>query len=417
MKMNTKNLMVSFIAMALTLFLAVSVSASFDVAKVTVDGINVSNDPSIVAGETVTVKVYFDSNVNASDVTVEAEIECDKEDVEAETVSFDVEDGNRYKKVLNLEVPFDLKDELSNEVSLNIKISGDGYKNTTEYTLKVQRPSYNIDIKSIATSQTVEAGETLPVDIVLKNLGYNNLDDLYVKVSISELGLEKTAYFGDLVALEECDCLDDEICTARCGNCVDDDDDDTVYGRLLLKIPYGVSAGTYTVDVEVSNDDTKTSEVKEVVIKNDLLHNTIIGSNSKTVAVGEEAEYKVIVVNPTNKLKVYRLITESAEGFSSNAKEAVVAVPAGSSKTVLVTAYAKEAGKYDFAVNVFSDDNVVETVTLSLNAEGEKAETSTDSVVALTVGLAIVFLVLLVVLIVLITKKSAKTEEFGESYY
>lgn len=415
--MNTKNLMVSFIAMALTLFLAVSVSASFDVAKVTVDGINVSNDPSIVAGETVTVKVYFDSNVNASDVTVEAEIECDKEDVEAETVSFDVEDGNRYKKVLNLEVPFDLKDELSNEVSLNIKISGDGYKNTTEYTLKVQRPSYNIDIKSIATSQTVEAGETLPVDIVLKNLGYNNLDDLYVKVSISELGLEKTAYFGDLVALEECDCLDDEICTARCGNCVDDDDDDTVYGRLLLKIPYGVSAGTYTVDVEVSNDDTKTSEVKEVVIKNDLLHNTIIGSNSKTVAVGEEAEYKVIVVNPTNKLKVYRLITESAEGFSSNAKEAVVAVPAGSSKTVLVTAYAKEAGKYDFAVNVFSDDNVVETVTLSLNAEGEKAETSTDSVVALTVGLAIVFLVLLVVLIVLITKKSAKTEEFGESYY
>jgi hypothetical protein len=410
-KMKTKNLMVSFVAVALALFLAATVSASdYSVSDVTVDGVSAMyGSPAIIAGETVTVKVYFTSDVNASDITVEAEIECDKEDVQDETPSFDVEDGQDYKKVLSLEVPFDLKDEVSDDVLLNIKISGDGTdKYDDEFVLRVQRQSYDVSIKSVGVSSSVDAGETLPVDIVLKNLGYNNLDDVYVKVSIPELGVEKTAYFGDLVSLE---------CPGDCDDCCNDNDVDTVYGRLYLAVPYSAKAGTYALDVDVSNDDTSSSKVKQIVINNDLPDSLIVGTYSQTVAVGEEAEYSVMIVNPTNKLKVYRLVTESANGISSGAQDTIVAIPAGSSRTETITAKATSEGKYTFNVNVFSGEELVETVTLTLNAEGETSGVTTNSVVILTVALAIVFLVLLVVLIVLVTKKPAKSEEFGESYY
>jgi len=144
-----------------------------------------------------------------------------------------------------------------------------------------------------------------------------------------------------------------------------------------------------------------------------LPENVIVTSTSKTVAIGENAEYTLLLVNPTNSLVVYKVIAESSGDVSSSVDGAVVAVPAGSSKTVTVTAKAKSEGEYNFDVNVFSNDKLVEKVTLSLKAEGS----AVNPIVVLTVVLAIIFLVLLVVLIVLIGRKPQKTEEFGESYY
>ena len=411
--MNTKNLMVSFVAIVTVLFLVATVSAytvSGDLASgvtVKVNGMSVDSDViSVIAGETITVKVYFTSNVSDSDVTVEAEIEGEKVDVDAITKSFDVEDGYKYKKLLTLKVPYELKDEVSDDLNLNIEIDGKEYKTEIEdITLRVQRPSYNTALKSISVPQTIDAGETFPVDIVLKNIGYNDLDDVYVTVSISALGIEKTSYFGDLVAMECCDNDDD---------CCDEDAEDTVSGRLYLEIPYDIASGIYTLEVEVENDDTINSVIKQIFIENDFTENVIVTDYSQTVAVGEDAEYNLLIVNPTNKLQVYRIVSESTGDISSSTYQAVVAVTAGSSKTVTVIANADSEGKYNFDVNVFSGEELVNTVTLSLNAE---EKTVTSPIVILTVILAIVFLVLLVVLIVLVTKKPEKADEFGESYY
>ena len=104
---------------------------------------------------------------------------------------------------MKLEVPFELKDDLSDDVTLSVRIwNGDYESEYEDIVLRVQRPSYNPVVKSISTSQSVEAGETFPVDILLKNIGYNDLDDVYVTVRIPTLGVQKTAYFGDLVAQE-----------------------------------------------------------------------------------------------------------------------------------------------------------------------------------------------------------------------
>jgi len=379
MAMNKKNIFVSFLAVATVLLLAANVSAGFAVDNVKVDDVSVlGNDVSVVAGETVSVEVSFLTDVDASDVRIRAEIEGDEVSVYGVSNSFDVIAGQMYPaKTITLKVPYELKDDLSDDASLNIKIWNEDYKTTEEYTLKIQRPSYNVDVMSISTTQTIKAGELFPVDIVLRNVGYNDLDDLFVTAKITALGVEKTAYFGDVVALEK--------------DSDDDDDVDTVTGRIYLQVPYNVEAGVYNLEVEASNDDLVLSKVKQVVIKNDLPNIAIKSGDN------------LLVLNPTNTLKVYTIVTPSGEQ--------VVVVPAGSSKTVSISQQ-DEA----FEVKVLSAGELLETVKFE-KSENSDGTSITSPVVVLTVILAIVFIVLLVVLIVLMGKKSEKAEDFGESYY
>lgn len=394
-----KKFLVSFLLAVSVLFLAATVSAAGELAtaipQVEVDGIIASpgtvsaGNPAIVVGDSVIIRVEFTSNVSASDVTVEVELEGDKADVRAETRAFDVETGFEYSKSLKLDVPFDLKDTLSEDVTLNIKVSGSGFKTAESFTLRLQRASFDASIKAVSVPQTVNAGENFPVDVVLKNLGYNNLDDLVVTASIPALGLERTAFFGDLVALESL--------------ATDDDDEDTVAGRVFLQLPWDVEAGIYALEVMVENDDMTSSKTVQVAVENAFSSGNFIVSGNQ-----------LLIVNPTNQVVVYRLVPESTGAVSVSVSESVVAVPAGSSKTILVDATSNVAGTQTYAVNIFSaDGSLLKRVEFTTTGNGGTA----SPIVVLTVILAIIFIVLLVVLIVLIGKKPEKSEEFGESYY
>ncbi len=430
--MNTKKILVSLCTIAIVLFLVATVNAEVcsceptsevqceccdtvnyvpsdaplsECTTIEIDGMNINNNPSVIAGETVSVKVTFTAIATTTNVRIKVELEGDKDSVDAMTGSFDVEAGHTYTKTLKLEVPFELKDVTSDDLELSVRIWNSDYESEYEnMALRTQRPSYNPVVKSISVAQSVDAGETFPVDILVKNMGYNDLEDIYVTVGIPVLGVQKTAYFGDLVTQEDCtDDCEEEDC----------EEEDTVSGRIYLEIPFGVEAGIYNLEVLVENDDVESTFVRQVAIENNLPENVIVTSDKKTVAVGEEAEYTLLLVNPTDSLLVYKIIVESSDDVSSSVDSAVVAVPAGSSKTVTVTAKAQAEGDYNFDVNVFSSEKLLEKVTLKLNAEGK----AVNPIVVLTVVLAIIFLVLLVVLIVLIGRKPQKTEEFGESYY
>lgn len=382
--MNTKNLLVSFVAIAMILSLTAVVSAE-DITTdtyVEIDGISPGNhDVSVVAGDTVTVKVYFEADHSDTDVTVEAEIEGDKVDTEAKTDVFDVIAGQAYKKTLSIKVPYELKDEKSDELTLTITIDGKDYKTELDkITLTVQRPSYNVDFKSINVPGTIKAGETIPVDIVVKNIGYNDLDDLYVVAKIPALGIQETAYFGDLVYSDSADEYED-----------DDDATDTVSGRIYVEIPYEVASGIYTLEVEASSDDLTLNEVKQIAIKNEF---------SQTII---QTDKGLLIVNPTDELKIYRVVFPTNEEF--------VSVQAGSSVEVEVTA---DSEVYTVSVLTMNGEPV-DSFTFS-KAVADESQT-TDAIVILTVILAIIFLVLLVVLVVLIRKKPEKSEDFGESYY
>ncbi|MEJ2267843.1 MAG: hypothetical protein P8X70_02085, partial [Nanoarchaeota archaeon] len=376
-KMNTKNLMVSFVAIAMALILVATVSAG-DItsgALVTVEGIPaIANNISVTAGETITVKVYFTAVENDTDVVVTAEIEGDKVDTEAQTSVFDVENGSVYRKTLNIKVPYELKDKQSDTVELNIEIEGrDHDKEIGPIMLRVQRPSYNVGFKSINVAGNAEAGKSFPVDVVLKNTGYNELEDLYVTAKISDLGIEESFYFGDLVAID---------------NDHDDDTTDTLSKRFYLSVPYDVEAGEYALEVEVRNDDAVLSKNVMVAISNEFPERAIKSGND------------LVLVNPTGSVTGYRIVAESPASISEN----LVFVPAGSTETITVTPNAE--GEYSFDVNVFSmSGELVSTVTYS---GSEETSQIANPIVILTVILAIIFVVLLVVLIVLITKKPEK---------
>jgi hypothetical protein len=382
MQMKTKNLMVSFIAIAMALFLVTTVSAA-EIADangltITVDKIDVANSPAVIAGENVEVEVQFTANVDASDVRIKVEIEGDKVDVDTVSESFDIEAGHSYKKSLTLRVPYELKDSLSSNVELEIKVWNAEHKTENESVLKVQRPSYNVDFKSIGVPQTVTAGQTFPVDLVLKNIGYKDLEDIYVVAKLTGTGIEKTVYFGDLVSNEW-----------NYSDCCDDENTDTINGRIYLEVPYDLPNGVYSLEIQVSTSDLDLSETTQITISNEF---------PNTITKTEEG---LFIVNPTNSLRVYKVVFPSNEMF--------VTVQAGSTEFVEVNADSEI-----YTVNVFTMNG---DLVGSYNFSEQVSEEGNSAIVVLTIILAIIFLVLLIVLIVLIGKKPQKTEEFGESYY
>ena len=421
-KMNTKRILVSFLLIASVLFLASMASAvtvthmgteneTVKVNDITVYDGTSADIVSVNAGNTITVQVRFTAldfyddpaltdnypwtttplvttdndplDGSASDVKVKVTLEGNKDDVTAVTSNFDVIGGRTYVKTLTLKVPSDFEnDNLEESLPLNVKIWNSDQIDTeiSSIDLTLQRTSYDVAIKSVMTSSTAEAGQLIPVDVVLKNVGYNDLKDMYVTASIDDLKLSKTAYFGDLVDVQTESTSDD------------DSDKSTVTGRLYLEVPYNVKSGTYTLEVTAKNEETSSTMDKEIVITNGFLDIAMKSGND------------LVLLNPTNQLKVYTVKYTDTE--------VSVIVPAASSKSV--TIQTPTSGDYKFDVAVFSGDKLLSTVNFSGEAQPIQL---TSPIMILTVILAIVFLVLLVVLVVLITKKPQKTEEFGESYY
>jgi hypothetical protein len=389
-KMNAKKTLVSFLLIASVLFLASAVSAytiagDYSNLTVKVNGDTVATAaglPTVNAGDTLDVKVSFTYNDlsvtgETDNIKVKATLEGEKDDVVETTSAFDVEEGKTYTKTVTLKVPEDFDKDLTNgDFSLTLKI---GDEEVELGNLHVQRTSYEASIKSVMASSAVEAGQSVSVEVALENTGYNDLEDMYVTVKIPELSIEKRAYFGDLVTV------------AYDGD--DEDAENTVRGTLNLDVPYTAKAGKYTLVVEAENEDAASSVKKEITISNSVSDIAMKSGND------------LVLLNPTNQLKVYKLVYQS--------NEVVVILPAASTKTVPITVPA--SGDYSFDISVFSGDVLLSTVKFS----GSQAASAqlTSPVFVLTVILAIVFLVLLVALVVLITKKPQKTEEFGESYY
>jgi hypothetical protein len=410
-KMDKKNLVVTLCTFALAVFLVASVSATglASNAQVTVNDIQVQsfngtttvtpNNLSVVAGSQITVKVYFTSQVNDTNVYVRATL-GGQSTVTQQTPIFDVEQGYKYTEFLTLNVPYDLQNQLSDNLRLQIEINGDNYETTlNNVLLRVQRPAYNVDVESVTTPSTINAGQQFPVEVVLKNVGYNELNDVYVSAAISELGVvQGPKWFGDLVTLDNC--------SGECNN------QNTAVGDLYLTVPYNVKSGVYTLQVLVQNNDVTSTVTRQIVITNSVPDTVLVANPQQTVSPGETATYNVLLVNPTDNVKVYTITTDSS---SITPSQSIVAVPAGSSSTITVTGSSDTQGTQTFNLNVYDGSTLVKTVQLQMDVTGSS---TSNTVVVLTVVLAIIFLVLLVVLIVLLSKKPEKaTEDFGESYY
>jgi hypothetical protein len=423
--MTKKNLLV-FLVTVFALALAVqSVSAFGTITSVEVNGVEALGttiDFANFAGEKVPVLVRFtaddgtlpspdDDEELADDATIAVWLSGDRTHA-VESEEFVVLENRTYTRTVFLTVPFDLDDDLSASRKLEVVVESEkeGTADAATIDLTVQRESYFLEILAVTMQPEIKAGDSLVIDAVIKNRGSQLAEDTFLRVSIPELGLETRTFYGDLSALDQG------------GDVIDRED--SVEKRTYLRIPSNVPVGLYDVVIEAFNDDSISSIEKRVLIGG-AVEDTIIvtPATAKEFSTGETGIYKLTIVNRGDVVRIYEIVLDASTGLDIDLEESIVVVPAGSSRTIEISATSDTADDYTFTAIVHSDGKVVsdETFTASIiKGDGKKSigtGATNSTAVLLTVILAIVFVVLLVVLIVLLTKKPEKSEEFGESYY
>ncbi len=411
--MKTNLMFVSLLAILVVVLAASFVSAApniINVKEVYIDGMEASRGGgitkiSLAAGDTVPIKVRFLSLTDAEDVEISAWFSGHKSDKAVKEL-VDLRENRTYYPALALEVPSDVEPE--EKLRLYVEIDSDAGSKELEYFVEVQRTPYNLEIVSVDVDNRVEAGEKAEVEVVVKNTGRHELDDVFALVRIPELGLEKTIWLSDLDETDECW----DLYPGGCSDVDDDDWEDAKSGETTLKIPTDAEEGIYELEIIAYNDDSEVREVRNIVVASTGASEVYVLDASKTVSANEKAIYKLTIVNKGNEVKVYSLDVDG-EGLSVDAPSIVV-VEAGSSETVELSAVATEEGTYNLVVNVVSDDEIIGTANLSARVEGKSI---TNPVVVLSIVLAVIFVVLLIVLIVLLTKKPETEEELSESYY
>ena len=397
----TKQLVILVAALLLAVFAVSSVAALGTISSVEVNGVEaVSGTVNVgaFAGDTLPVKVIFTANSDTTDVRIKAWV-SGSSGYSAVTERFDVLSSSTYSRTLSVLLPSNIDPSESFDLNIVVEAKNGDYVEKT-INIAAQRRSYVIGVLDVTMDNTVSAGSNLPLDIVIKNAGRHTAEDTFVKASIPALGVEAKGYFGDLYAVDN----------------TGDDQSDAAERRLVLKIPGSAPIGIYTIEIDAYNGDSETTTTRKVAVVGASEDTAVVSpTTSKTFASGEETDYSLTLVNSGNKIRVYELVMDTPTGLTVNADQSVVAIPAGSSKTVQLKAVASNTGKYTFGVNIHSDGSLVKAISYTADVQGRSI--GGNATVLLTVILAIIFVVLLVVLIVLLTRKPKKSEEFGESYY
>jgi len=400
-----KNIFLSLSIAILALSLMTIVNATTGSLGVSIDEI-VINDLHINAGSSATIAefagnsvditVHFTSNVDESDARVKVWI-GGEDDVQSGKIH--LVNGSIYSETLSVKLPEGI--DPNEAFTLYAEVETQNSYTQESFNLKLQRESYDLSILDVDMDKTVEAGNSLQVNVVIKNVGYEELQDVFVVISSDELGIEKKIYFYDL---QSQDCTD---------NC-DDDEQDSAQKTVTLNIPENAKEGMYKITVEAHNSDTVQKVTKEIFVSGGQQATTVfVPINSKELHVGETVSYDLIIVNSGKKIVVYQLVPEANGNIVVTVDEPIVTIPAGTSKTVKVNVKASSEGTYNFAVNLMSDNKIVQTVNLNASVVKGRA---ISNITALTIVLAIIFVVLLIVLIVLLTRKPAR-ESLEESYY
>jgi hypothetical protein len=406
--METKKLLVSLVAILafVLLFANFCNAGSVAIKSVKINGVSVNNvntDLALSAGKTVDVDVEITAeNLSVSEAQIVAEI-TGISGASASSEIFPIVGGTKtYARTISIKLPHDI--DPTEARSLAVTVESEGELARALYPFTIARPAYALEFLDVSMDNKAKAGETVNVDVVLKNRGYNSAQDAFVRVKIPLLGVEEKAYFSDIYSTDN----------------TEDDQSDAAEGKVVLKIPSNAKPGIYNVEIEAYNADTSTTSTKKLVVVG-ASEDSIVASpvTSKTFSAGSSAEYSLTLVNSGEKVKVYEISIEAPTGLSAEVDESLVAIPAGTSKTVKLKVSSSKVGVYDFTASVQSAGELIKKENFVANVEKSNVTNIVgggDATVLLTVVLAIIFVVLLIVLIVLLTRKPEK-KEFGESYY
>lgn len=373
--------------------------------------------PSIERGETLSLKVVITPDKDHEEVVIKSWINGYREDIEDETNEFDVFAGYDYSKHLYLDIPEDISATedytLYVEVQNSVVFTG-VYK--AEIDLQVQKVSNVLDVKSVEfyagrdicgcyaplISKGVcgecyvefEAGSVLYADVVVKNMGSQTQEDLFVKMSLPGECIERTVYLGDLNAGE------------------------TEKVTLYLQMPE--QAGSYDVEVEVFNEDVSTTVKQAITLaETEADVHIMVEKSYSDIAVGETAVYSIYVAN-TGSAETFIVSVNGTQGWATAKVNPVTfTLSEGQSKLVNIELTVNDealAAEHQFTVEV-AHGSEVESYNFSANVT--EAPGLELKYLLLIVG--VVLAVAIVILLILLLSKNGKTSiekpEEEYSYY
>ncbi len=371
-------------------------------------------NPGIERGSTLPIKVAFSSNIDLEEVKVHAWMSGYHDEIESKTSSFDVFEGNEYVKRLNLEIPSDLdaRDTYTLHVKLEQQQDLSGIEEA-KITMDVQRASNLLEILSMGVYSTstystynFEVGDNIFIDVVVKNRGNYEAEDVYVRASINELGIERTVYLGDLEPYD------------------DNDDEDAKQITVIIPLPKETGEGTYTIEIRAYNNEASDTAFSIIKVKAEIPSDVVEGKveitpqiTSNEIERGKGAVYTIIVANFGSTTENFIIETVGTEGWATTQiTPSAFSLSAGQSKLVNVYIAVNEGAitaEHVFSVKV-KYGSEVKQYNLVANISGEEEQQTTLKTVLMAISIALAA-VIVVLLIVLITRKQAKTEE--ESYY
>ena len=280
--MKTNLILVPFVAVLTLLLVGCAAGELVNEVTTTLNGVELDNlTMAGMVGETVPVRVTFTALESVDDVKLKVTLEGLREDVDVSTDRFNLVNGSTYSKLLTLRLPSELKDS-TKEFTLYVEVVSSTDKTEESYTMMMQRESYTLEVLSVDYDLRVEAGDSVPVTVVLQNTGSQKLDNCYVVVAVSGLDVAKRVWVGDLYSMD-----------------IDNDEKDTVQTTLNLRLPEDAEAGVYDMTVLVGNKDTSTSVNKPIRVNgesgsSDTL--TIDGKDAGTAQVSTTAVALTVVL-------------------------------------------------------------------------------------------------------------------------
>jgi hypothetical protein len=373
--------------------------------------------PSIERGETLSLRVVIEPQTSHEEVVIKSWINGYREDIEDETEQFDIFAGHSHTKRLYLDIPSDI-DALGDytlyvEVQNSVAFTGVA---RAEIDLQVQEVSNVLDVKSVEfyagrdfcgcyaplIHQGIcgqcyvefEAGSVLYADVVVKNMGSQSQDDLFVKISIPSECIERIVYLGNLEAGE------------------------TEKVTLYLQLPE--QAGNYDVEVEVFNEDVSTTIEQEITLAEteagaEDVH-IVVEKSYSDVAKGGTAVYSIYVAN-SGSVETFTVSIKGTQGWATAKVNPITfTLSEGQSKMVNIVLTVNQealAAEHQFTVEVAYGSEVE-----SYNFGANVTEAPGLELRYLLLIVGIVLAVAIVVLLILLLSKNgaSKIEKPEEEY-
>lgn len=368
--------------------------------------------PAIERGSKVVIKAVFDNKANPKNldnIIVRAWMRGAGKTIEDETKAFDVYAGKQYIKFLYLDIPENWKttDSGSKEYTLHVDIEGErNLQGVTEakINVEIQRIANLLQIMSVNLKEnTLKPGSVLEANVVVKNTGNHEIEDVYVRGTIKELGISRTYYLGDLAAYDK------------------DNKENTKAITVSITVPENTEPGIYSLVIEAYNGDVLAKETIGFVVekvekvgKVDILPEV----TRANVVAGSSANYALIITNNERTTKRIVVNVFGTEGWAtSEIMPASFSLAPEESRLVTITLNVDKnavVGEHLFTVEV-SHDSSKQKFNFVANVVGPEKKVLDLKSVLLIIGI-ILAAIIVVLLIVLLAKKTTE-EKPEESYY